>query len=143
VKARLALCTGLLAVVACSTIGFAADENIKPAVTATDQWVALVDAGQYGAAWEQASSVFQEKVTKAQWEETMKTVRAPFGKMQSRYLLSAEYKTQLPNVPAGEYVTIQYQSKFAHAPNMIETVTPMLDKDGKWKVSGYFVKAGQ
>src|ERR1700678_1283834 len=77
------------------------------------------------------------------WEETMKTVRAPFGKIQSRYLLSAEYKTQLPNGPAGKYVIIQYQSKFAHAPNMIETVTPMLDKDGKWKVSGYFFKAGQ
>jgi len=23
---------------------------------------------------------------------------------------------------------------------MIETVTLMLDKDGKWKVSGYFIK---
>jgi hypothetical protein len=23
---------------------------------------------------------------------------------------------------------------------MIETLTPILDQDGKWKVSGYFVK---
>jgi hypothetical protein len=41
-------------------------------------------------------------------------------------------------------VVIQYETKFDRAPGMIETVTPMLEKDGKWKVSGYFVKrAGQ
>lgn len=141
-KARLALCTLLLAVVASATC-FAADENIKPAVTATEQWLALMDAGQYGAAWDQAASVFKEKVTKAQWVETAKTVRAPFGKMQSRHLMGAEYKTDLPNAPSGKYVIIQYQSKFANAPDIIETVTPMVDNDGKWRVSGYFVKAGQ
>lgn len=71
-------------------------------------------------------------------------VRAPFGKMESRQLMGAQYKEDLPNTPPGKYVILQFQSKFANAPNMIETVTPMLDKkDGMWKVSGYFVKAGQ
>jgi hypothetical protein len=142
-KACIRVCAVVLAALAGSVNSFAADENVKPAVNATVQWLALVDAGQYGASWEQASSTFKEKVTEAQWEETMKTVRAPFGKMQSRHLISAEYKTELPNAPPGQYVILQFQTRFANAPDMIETVVPMLDKDGNWRVSGYFVKAGQ
>jgi hypothetical protein len=37
-------------------------------------------------------------------------------------------------------VVIQYETSFERAPGMIETVTPMLEKDGKWKVSGYYIK---
>ena len=76
-------------------------------------------------------------------ERARRGPRSP-GKVESRQLKSATYTTKIPNVPAGEYVVIQYETKFDRAPGMIETVTPMLEKDGKWKVSGYFVKrAGQ
>jgi hypothetical protein len=37
-----------------------------------------------------------------------------------------------------EYVVIQYETQFEHH-TATETVTPMLDKDGAWKVSGYFI----
>jgi len=43
-------------------------------------------------------------------------------------------------VPDGEYVVIQYDSSFEHKQSAVETVTPMLDKDGKWRVSGYYIK---
>ena len=46
----------------------------------------------------------------------------------------------LPGAPDGEYVVIQYESSFEHKQSAIETVTPMLDTDGKWRVSGYFIK---
>ncbi len=42
--------------------------------------------------------------------------------------------------PKGEYVVIQYASAYTNRPKVIETVTPMLEKDGTWRVSGYFVK---
>lgn len=38
---------------------------------------------------------------------------------------------------------IQYQTNFERAPGMIESVTPLLEKDGKWKVSGYFAKRAE
>jgi hypothetical protein len=44
----------------------------------------------------------------------------------------------LPGAPDGEYVVIQYETQFEHH-TPAETVTPMLDKDGAWKVSGYFI----
>jgi hypothetical protein len=53
------------------------------------------------------------------------------------------FQTDLPNAPKGEYVVIQYKTEFAGAGTVLETITPMLDKDGKWRVSGYFVKPAQ
>jgi hypothetical protein len=46
----------------------------------------------------------------------------------------------LPGAPDGEYVVIQYQTAFQNKKSAIETVTPMLDKDGHWRVAGYYIK---
>jgi hypothetical protein len=35
---------------------------------------------------------------------------------------------------------IHYQSSFEHKKSATETVTPMLDNDGQWRVSGYYIK---
>jgi hypothetical protein len=43
-------------------------------------------------------------------------------------------------VPDGQYVVIRYDSSFANKKSAIETVTPMLDQGGQWRVSGYFIK---
>jgi len=43
-------------------------------------------------------------------------------------------------VPDGEYVVIRFETSFENKKSAIETVTPMLDQDGKWRVSGYFIK---
>jgi hypothetical protein len=46
----------------------------------------------------------------------------------------------LPGAPDGEYVVIQYRTSFENKNDAIETVTPMKDTDGTWRVSGYYVK---
>ena len=58
-----------------------------------------------------------------------------FKKTQERNLYE-----NLPGAPDGECVVIQYDSSFEHKQSAIEAVTPMIDKDGQWKVSGYFIK---
>jgi hypothetical protein len=40
----------------------------------------------------------------------------------------------------GKYVVIQLDTVFAGKSSAVETVTPMLDPDGIWRVSGYYVK---
>ena len=70
----------------------------------------------------------------------MAAFRQPLGKTTSRKLKSAKYTKTLPGAPDGEYVVIQYQTSFAKKKSAVETVTPMLDNDGKWKVSGYYIK---
>jgi hypothetical protein len=125
-------------------VAYSADEKEKAATNAATQWLTLVDSGQYAESWFQASSFFRGAISKEQWKNALDTARAPLGKVESRQLKSATYTTKLPNAPAGEYLIIQYETNFDRASGMIETVTPMLEKAGKWKVSGYFVKrAGQ
>jgi hypothetical protein len=46
----------------------------------------------------------------------------------------------VPGAPAGEYVVIQYDTQFENAASAIETITPMHEKDGSWKVCGYYIK---
>lgn len=55
-------------------------------------------------------------------------------------LKSQRYRTTLPGAPDGEYVVIQFKASFENKKAAVETVTPLLDKDGQWRVSGYFMK---
>ena len=105
-----------------------------------EAWLALTDSGKYAESWDQAASMFKSAVTREQWIDALKQVRAPLGKVESRTLKSATYTKSLPNAPAGEYVVIQYSTSFENRKDLVETVTPMLDKDGQWRVSGYFIK---
>ena len=112
----------------------------RVAQQAAEAWLALIDSGTYGESWQQSASLFKAAVTQSQWEAAMRASREPLGKVVSRKLLSAAYTQSLPGAPDGEYVVIQYETRFEHKQSAVETVTPMLDKDGKWRVSGYFIK---
>ncbi len=37
-------------------------------------------------------------------------------------------------------MVIEYSVSFAGKPEAVETVTPMKDPDGHWRVSGYYIK---
>ena len=106
----------------------------------SDAWLVLVDSGKYADSWDEAAQSFKAAVTKDQWQSALGSVRTPQGKILSRKLKNATYTKTLPNAPDGEYVVIQYDTNFEHKPGAVETVVPMLDKDGKWRVSGYFIK---
>lgn len=112
----------------------------KADVTASGAWLSLVDEGNYNESWNQAAGSFKAAVTKEQWQNTVRAVRVPLGKVVARKLKSKQYTKTLPGLPDGEYVVIQYETMFEKKQSAIETVTPLLDKDGKWRVSGYYIK---
>lgn len=112
----------------------------KAAVAAADAWLKLVDAGQYAESWAEAAEYFKNAVSKEDWQKSMEPFRKPLGALVSRTLKSTDYTTTAPGAPDGQYVIIQYDSSFENKKSAVETVTPMLDKDGKWRVSGYFIK---
>lgn len=107
---------------------------------AAEAWLALVDEGKYGDSWDQAAGFFRTAISKDSWEPLVQRVRTPLGKVKSRTLKSAAYTTSLPGAPDGQYVVIQYVTDFENKSGAIETVTPALDKDQTWRVSGYFVR---
>jgi len=110
------------------------------ALASAQTWLALVDGGSFAQSWDDAAAMFKAAITQSDWEKTIHSVRTPLGKAVSRKLKSQQYATSLPGAPDGEYVVIQYDTAFEHKANAIETITPMLDKDGKWRVSGYYIK---
>jgi hypothetical protein len=118
----------------------AADSAEDLAQAAADAWLKLTDAGDGGASWDQAAKAFQSAVSKAQWTQALAGVRPPLGKLLSRKVTSRRYTEQVPGAPAGKYVIIQYETAFEHKAQAVETVTPMLDADGVWRVSGYFIR---
>ena len=118
----------------------AEEASVKAAQAAATAWLALVDRGDYAASWRQASTLFREQVTEEKWRASLASARGPFGKMVSRKLSSARYTTTLPGAPDGEYVIIRYATSFENKKEGIETVTPVKDRDGAWRVSGYFLR---
>ena len=118
----------------------AATEKESGAVEAMQAWLKLVDEGAYTQSWAEACQYFKGMVKQDQWEQAMKGARQPLGKLLSRNLKSAEYKTSLPGAPDGEFVVIMFETSFENKKSAIETVTAMLEKDGTWKAAGYFIR---
>ena len=122
---------------------FAVDENLKAATSAAEQWLALVDAGKYPESWDAASQAFKDAVTKKDWVDSVKGARDPAGEVTSRRLTKADLMKNPPNAPPGDYVGMTYQSSFAKLGAAAETVVMLLDKDGKWRLDGYYVQKAQ
>jgi len=112
----------------------------KQAREAARAWLGLVDAGDYSGSWDAAAGYFRAAITKDKWRQALTAARAPLGKLVSREFTSAQYATSLPGAPDGEYVVIQFATAFENKAASVETVTPMMDKDGKWRVSGYYIR---
>ena len=113
---------------------------VDAARKAAETWLALVDRGQYARSWDEASSLFRNAVEKAAWLKSVQEARKPLGALKSRKLRGAQTTTSLPGAPPGDYVVIQYDASFEGRPAAVETITPMLEADGKWRVSGYYVR---
>ena len=120
---------------------FAADSKKEAAAqSAAEKWLALVDSQKYTESWKEAATLFKNSVQPMQWVQSVMAVRGPFGKLISRKVKTKVYKTALPGAPDGEYVIIQFESSFKNKNIATETVTPMMDQDGIWRVSGYYIK---
>lgn len=123
---------------------------------AADQWLKLVDQGQYGEAWAWCAPFFRAQIDREEFVKAIEQVRKPLGAVESRELAKMFYTNQLPNAPDAHYVVIQFKTKFANrAEPMIELITPMMinaDGDpvttlqdplttpGEWQVSGYYLQ---
>lgn len=136
----LIVCIGIVAFTLAAGLSLAGPAEEKAAAKAAHAWLALIDSGKYTDSWTEAAQLFRGAVSKEQWAGQVKAARGPLGQVLKRTLVSGTYSRTLPGAPDGEYVVIQFETSFANRKNARETVTPMLDKDGTWRVSGYYIK---
>jgi len=120
----------------------AADEAsfIVEATKSAESWLAQLDQGKYDAAWDLAAPIVQMSITKPQWDKALSVTRGQLGEVKTRKLKSSQFTKTLPGAADGEYVVLQYETQFANKASGIETITPQRDKQGKWQVSGYYIK---
>ena len=99
-----------------------------------------MDSGRYAESWTQTSALFRKQVLTEQWETAVRSARGPLGRLLARDFKSAQYSRTLPGAPDGEYVVLQYDASFENKKEAIETVVEMKERDGAWRVAGYFIK---
>ena len=118
----------------------AIDSRTTEAIKAAEEFLLLVDTSQYSQSWDLASSFFKSRVSKESWVKQISALRPAFGKVIDRHILGVQSVTELPGAPDGQYMVIQYNTSFEDKRKAVETITPMLDTDGKWHVSGYYIQ---
>ena len=107
---------------------------------AARDWLALADAADASGTWAAAASLFRRAVTEDEWARSLNAARTPLGAVVSRTLRDGRPANELPGAPDGEYVVFQFDTQFERKRAAIETVTPMRDADGSWRVAGYFIR---
>lgn len=109
------------------------------AAGAAAQWLALVDAGQYGKSWDEAATIFRQKVPREQWVEGLPKNRAEYGKLNGRKFDATQYRRSMPGAPDGDYVAVRFISDYEKNGAADEIVMMMLD-GGAWRPIGYMLR---
>ena len=137
---RLFASIGALVLLGMASPCFTGEASVAPAQAAAQKWLALIDSADYAGSWSTAARHFRDSIPQSRWQAMVASVRDPLGAVQSRQLTSASLVHSLPGAPDGDYVVIQFSTRFEHKAAATETVTPMREPDGQWRVSGYYVR---
>lgn len=108
---------------------------LAAAQRSAQQWLKLVDAADYSAAWNASASEVRANTSRMAWNMLLSASHLPLGQFRAR---------QLRNVapqPGGKQVRFEFASEFERDKQVVERVTTVLDKDGAWRVTGYGVEA--
>ena len=122
----------------------AAPEKATPAEQAAldvaNAWLELIDAGDYEHAWSEMASFARSSLKESEFSNAIRQVQESLGRVTSRKLARMDHATSLPAAPDGHYIVITYAARMKKKMSATEVVVPMLDVDGKWRISGYTVR---
>ena len=121
-------------------IGDGSTAQKAPVGALAEAWLAGVDAGDYARSWNEAAEFFQKSITAEAWGEDLTKFRKSLGAVKTRKIREMKEAKTLPGAPDGKYWIMQFDTSFAAKAEAVETVTFMLEKDGAWKVTGYFIR---
>ncbi len=116
------------------------EEKAGQATAAAERFLDLVDQEKYGESWDMSASLMKEKISREKWVEHLGKAMQLTGPAVGRQQEDLTYSTMAKDSPDGEYIVINYNSSFKNQADLGETITVMLDKDGRWRVAGYFVQ---
>jgi hypothetical protein len=108
----------------------------KEARTAAEDWLALIDAADYPAAYAIEPARLRKATTQEQFIRSMEARRQPFGGVLSRKFIGAAYTRKMTGAPDGHYESILFRTSFANKSVAAERVILSRESDG-WRVVDY------
>jgi Protein of unknown function (DUF4019) len=115
---------------------------LEASATTSKDWLELVDKGQYGESWNQASALMKMTVHKDEWVTLMEKTRKPLGAVRSRTVVDQRTAKNPHGLPAGDYMVMFYKTDFSGKSGAYELVT-LFFQDGKWFVLTYQIDQGK
>ena len=133
----------LLVVFAClaGAVALAQDPRSILAQKAARDWLAHTDKIDAPVSYDAAGSKFKEAITVDRWDEALQKARAPLGALEQRTVFETTFDKALPGGgPQGEFALVMFRTVFAKKTDSIETVTLEHERDGAWRVIGYYIR---
>jgi hypothetical protein len=116
-------------------------EDDKDTIEAGAKWLALLDEGKLGTAWDVSSAYLKSVVSRKKWVTEIGKARKPLGKLATRKVGRFARAHSLPGAPEGDYSIVEFDSTFANDKHATEQVIWMFENKSKsWRVSGYFIR---
>ena len=108
----------------------------KEARAAALEWLALIDAGDYEAAYAMEPARLRAGMTEEQFIRSMESRRAPFGRVLSRSFIGAAFTRKLTGSPDGRYESILFRTSFENKKVAAERVI-LSHESRQWRVVDY------
>ena len=116
------------------------DLDTTPGLNAARSWLSDLDAGRYGATWEDGDPLLKGAMSKVLWETGLERGRAPLGVLIARKIRLASCTRGTQADPEAEICLIQYDAQFEHRPLADERLTVLKGRDGTWRVAAYSLR---
>jgi hypothetical protein len=112
------------------------------AIAVAEQWLALADADQGGAMWDQSFPFMKEKIDRASWINHVTAKTNTLGqKTAPRVWAGMEHDINKPGLPPGEFASVLFMAPFSKTRGW-EKVAVYWDRD-RWVPVGYVFGAVQ
>ena len=137
----------LLAAVACASFAQSMSPVQREALNAAEKWLVPVDSRRYNDAWAMAAESFKAQVSRDDFRNGIARIRKDYGKLVKRSGEKMAFRGETPAadqgeapVTAGTEVAILFDTTFAGNKQAQEEINMVLEKDGIWRVAGYYIR---
>jgi len=113
----------------------------EAAQSVAEDWLVLVDDGDYAESYSQAAGILQDKITEDVWMQQSKQKQSQLGDVQSREFSAAQYRESIPQLGDGPFVVMQFEAEYR--PATFQEIVLAKKEDGEWKIAGYNLRPMQ
>jgi hypothetical protein len=124
-------------------VASAAEIDLNAILGASSQAASAVDQNKSNSLWEVASPVLRQAVTRESFLKGILQSRQPLGNATSRAWtgINRHIVTAGKQIPAGNYISVQFSTTFANGTTQHELVSLRLDDDMVWRFTGYTLES--